>query len=141
MKKMLFLIAFTLFFIGITFSQPAQIEKGNLISIHLLKYENLNPGVSIEQLEDFYYNHWIPAWSQYWPEAVFIPLKGIRGEYPDRVGMFCVIKSEEERDKYFAREGGMTKEGEKLFENLQPVFSELRNLVEWSDLSTDWLVL
>ena len=140
MKKMLLLSAFTIFILEIGFPQPVQVQKGKLISIHLLKYDDLKPGTNMEQLEDFYYNHWVPAWSKYWPEAVFLPLKGIRGEYTGKLGMFCIIRSEKDKYKYFDNVGGLTKDGLKLFENLNPVFDELRTMVEWSDLSTDWLV-
>jgi hypothetical protein len=140
MKRILFISLFVIVLMGMGFSQPV-IQKGNLISIHLLKYDGLKPGVTQEQLEDYYYNNWVPAWTKFWPEAEFIPLKSIRGEYTGKLGMFCIIKSEEDRDKYFGREGGQTEAGKKMFESLKPVFDGLRELVNWSDLSTDWLVL
>ena len=76
--KRLILIGIALILIsGFTFGQ--KLKKGNLVGTHVLTIE-LNPGVTMEQFQDFYLNTLLLEYEKHLQGWKFYMTKGIRGE-------------------------------------------------------------
>jgi hypothetical protein len=138
MKKLIFTSTLTILFAGMLFSQS--IKKGNLLGIHVLDEATMNPGVTSEQVEHFFFNTYIPAFQKEFKKIKVVPMKGIRGEHANKLGMIMVLKSENDRAIYWNEDGSFNQSAQALLENLQPVFEEMSKLGTSVDLYTDWLV-
>lgn len=116
------------------------LSKGNVLGMHVTQFE-LKPGVTIEQLEDFVINKYVPAFNHAFEEMTAIPIKGLRGEHANSLGLIYYMKSDDVRNKYFASEGVLTELGQANFAKIQKVNDELSNLAtQTSDPYTDWIV-
>ena len=138
MKKLIFTSAFIFLFAGMAFSQS--IKKGNLLGIHVVDEMTLKQGVSSEQAENFFYNTYIPALQKNFSKIDIIPMKGIRGEHGDKMGLIIVMKSEKDRSIYWNEEGSLNETGQSQLAKMQPVIDEMTNLMTSTDVYTDWLV-
>lgn len=135
MKKLI-IIGILVLLSGITFGQTLQ--KGNLIGTHALTIE-LNPGVTMEEFQDFYLNTYWPEYEKHLQGWKFYITKSIRGENENTYGYIGVVESEEARDKYVVDE---KLKDEAIIEKLKPVNEELNKLGKvTSDKYTDWLIL
>jgi len=138
MKKLLFSSILFILFTGMAFSQT--IKKGNLLGIHIMDEMNLKPGVTIEQVEDFFINKYIPEFQKQFSKIKMIPIKGIRGEDGGKVGAIMILKSESDRAIYWNEDGSFNEKGKELRANLKPVVDELNKMMTSVDAYTDWLV-
>ncbi len=138
MKKSILTSALLFLFTGIVFSQS--IKKGNLLGIHVLDETTLKPGVTNEQLENFFYETYIPALQKHFSKVNIIPMKGIRGEHGDKIGLIIVMKSEKDRSIYWSEEGTFNETGQAALAKIKPVLDEMNTLMTSTDVYTDWLV-
>jgi hypothetical protein len=137
MKRLIFSVTIILF-VGALNGQVMQ--KGSLLGFHVVDEPSLNAGVTIKQFEDFYYNKYIPEFLKLFTELEVIPLKGLRGEHVDKVGMIIVMKNEKVRDMYWNEDGSYNEASLALLEKLAPMLEEMNNMGTAVDLYTDWLV-
>ena len=134
MKKLILIGLALILTSGFTFGQ--KLKKGNLIGTHVLTIE-LNPGVTMEQFQDFYLNTLLPEYEKRLQGWKFYMTKGIRGENENNYGWIAVIESEETRGKYLDNE----ELWEAINEKLKPITEELDKLGKVTSKFTDWLVL
>ena len=136
MKK-LFLIAAVILIAGITYGQSLQ--KGNLVGTHTITV-SLKPGVTMEKYTDFFKTKVIPEMEKNMPTWNVYLLKGIRGENNNSFGLLYIIKSAQDRDKYYNADGSDSELGKSLNVKLKPVLDELGKLGTLTTKYTDWLV-
>lgn len=136
MKK-LFLIVAIILLAGITYGQSLQ--KGNLVGTHTLTV-SLKPGVTMEKYTDFFKTKVIPEWEKNLPNWKFYLVKGLRGENINSFGFIIVIKSVQDRDKYYNADGSDTELGKSLGVKLKPVNDEFEKLGTYTSKYTDWIV-
>lgn len=137
MKKLMIVTALLLFS-GIAFGQALQ--KGSLIGVHVMKVE-LKPGVTMDQYMNFFNEKTKPAWEKADKDMEVFPLKAIRGENENELGMIVIYKDEAARNKYYNEDGSLSEIGNKLMEKVAPVNAEAEKLGTWSSTYTDWIVL
>lgn len=136
MKK-LFLIVAVILIAGITYGQ--NLQKGNLVGTHTLTV-SLNAGVTMEKYMEFYKTKVIPEMEKNMPNCKVYLVKGIRGENINNFGAIFVIKSAQDRDKYYNADGSDTELGKSLNMKLKPVLDELAKLGTYTSKYTDWIV-
>jgi hypothetical protein len=88
----------------------------------------LEPGVTMEQLVDSYNKKAIPALEKSRPGWKAYPVKRVRGEKAEGVGLIIVITSEGERDRYYNADGSDSALGRAANAKVQPVLDELTKL-------------
>ncbi|MBN2366853.1 MAG: hypothetical protein JXL67_11855 [Calditrichaeota bacterium] len=138
MKKITF-FAVIIFLTGVTSGQ--KIESGNLLGIHIVDELDLKPGVTMEDFEDFFLNRYIPAFQKNFTEIKIIPMKGIRGEHENKMGLIMYMKSDKTRDVYWNEDGSYNEKSQAILEKLQPLLDEANSMAVSADLYTDWLVV
>jgi hypothetical protein len=117
-----------------------ELKKGNLVGTHKISVK-LEPGVTMDQFVDYYNKKVIPAFEKSRPGWRAYPVKRIRGEKADGMGLIIVITSERERDKYYNGDGSDSELGRAAAAKLQPVSDEMTKLgTITADLYTDWVV-
>ena len=136
MKKLI-VLAILILIAGVSFGQ--KLKKGNLIGTHLVTIE-LNPGVTMEQFQDFQLNTVIPEFEKHYRGWEFYMSKAIRGENEHSYGWIIVIESEEIRDKYYNNES-LNELGKAANEKLKPVMAESEKLGKTKRKYTDWIIL
>jgi hypothetical protein len=82
----------------------------------------------------------IPEIEKNMPNWKVYLLKGIRGENNNSFGLLYVIKSAQDRDKYYNVDGSDSELGKSLNAKLKPVSDELEKLGTLSTKYTDWIV-
>ena len=122
---------------GFAFGQG--IQKGSLIGTHVMTV-TLMPGVTLEKCMDFYKTKVIPEMEKNIPNWKVYLIKGIRGENNNSFGLLFVIKSAQDRDKYYNADGSDTELGKSLGAKLKPLDDELGKFGTWTSKSTDWIV-
>lgn len=137
MKKLIFL-ALLILFTGLAFGQTLQ--KGNLVGTHVMTV-TLQPGVTMDHFLKFFKSKYIPEVEKTRPGWKIYIVKSIRGEVKDSYGMFMVIKSQKDRDKYYNADGTYTKAGTASGEKLKPVTDALNKLGTFTTTYTDWLLM
>ena len=116
------------------------IPQGNLVGTHNISVK-LEPGVTMEQFVDYYNKRVIPEFEKARPNWKAYPVKRVRGEKADGMGLIIVITSEGERDKYYNADGSDTELGRAADATLQPVSDAMKKLgTITADLYTDWVV-
>lgn len=135
MKKLIIIMAFAAIS-KITFAQPLQ--KGNVIGVHAMTV-TLKPGVTMEQVENFYTRVLIPAYEQAFPGAKGFLLKGDKGEHQNKLGLIWWLGTRQDRDKYFTSDG-LTEAGTATLEKVKKVDDERGKLAEETNSYTDWIV-
>jgi uncharacterized protein Veg len=139
-KSMRWVLLFTTAIIllaGITFGQTLQ--KGNLIGVHVATIK-LEPGVTMEQFLEFYQSKVIPVYEKNQVGWKCYIVKSIRGEIKNSFGLIIVIKSENDRDKYYNADGSYTELGNSLMERYKPITDELKKLGTMTTTYTDWVI-
>jgi hypothetical protein len=136
MKKLI-LIAAVILMAGITYGQS--IQKGSLIGTHVITVA-LMPGVTLEKYIEVFKTKLIPEMEKNLPNWKVYLLKGIRGENNSSFGLLYVIKSSQERDKYYNADGSDSELGKSLNLKLKPIMDELGKLGTFTTKYTDWLV-
>ena len=136
MKKLLIITALLLF-AGIVFGQTLQ--KGNLIGVHVLTV-TLKPDVTMDQYINFLNDKYVPGFEELFKGFNLFVMKGIRGENKDSIGLLFQAKDEATRNLYNNDDGSPTELGNKLWEKLEPVFSEMDKLGTWASDYTDWVL-
>jgi hypothetical protein len=136
MKKLI-LIAVVILMVGITYGQSVQ--KGTLIGTHVITVA-LMPGVTMEKYIEAFKTKLIPEMEKNLPTWKVYLLKGIRGESNNSFGLLYVIKSAQDRDKYYNADGSDSELGKSLNLKLKPVMDELGKLGTLTTKYTDWLV-
>lgn len=142
MKNML-CVSLLLLFVSLTLPVSGQnIKKDNLLGIHLLDIE-LKPGVTMEQVADYYENTFFPTVNkQAKGVAKGYLVKGRRGEAVDRLATMWVFPSEAARSKYFNEDGSLTAAGKLTAEVMDALNTDLEKLatITYSEGFTDWVV-
>lgn len=135
MKKFIIIIALT----AITkFSFAQQLQTGSLIGVHVMTI-TLKPGVTMEQVENFYTQKLIPAYENAFEGAKGFLIKARRGENENKLGLIWLFKTEQDRDKYFTNDG-FTEAGNAAVAKVAEVDKERDKLVAETDTYTDWVV-
>lgn len=117
-----------------------ELKKGNLVGTHNISVK-LEPGVTMEQFVDFYNKKVIPEFEKSRTGWKAFPVKRIRGEKADGMGLIIVITSEGERDKYYNADGSDSELGRAANAKLQPISDEMKKLgTITADFYTDWVV-
>lgn len=138
--KTLFITTALLLAASFTFGQA--IQKGNLVSTHIISVE-LKPNVTLDQVLDYYTNVWAPAADKYYGWKCYFG-KCVRGTQcgENKIIMIVHFQAEADRDKYFKMaEGGndMNELGEKAWAQFAPTYDGLLQLAtiknEWADWS------
>jgi len=136
MKKLL-VFASLFLFAGIAYGQALQ--KGGILSIHRFDVA-LEPGVTIDQFNDFVANKYIPELNRLFEGVEFFALTGIRGEHENSFARLVWIESAETRNRYWPEEGGGSDEYAAIQEKLKPLSDELYKLGTPTVLYTEWLI-
>ncbi len=136
--KNLLLSIILLLFTGFAFAQPLQ--KGNLISIHILTME-LQPNVTMEQVFEFYHTKYFPAAKKHFGMIGFIG-QGVRGSIStdNKLVLIWHFKTEASRDKYFKADGNFSELGEKAWAQVASINEELNKLATITSEWADWIL-
>ena len=137
MKKLIIAIAFILF-AGVAFGQT--LKQGCLLGVHNLDL-TLKPGVTVEELIDFYTDKFIPEFEKAFPGVKIYLLKGLRGENEDGYGLVYYLESVEVRDKYWPEKDVNSELAKAAYEKLTPALEKLNKLATGLSVHTDWVVL
>lgn len=137
MKKAV-LAAGLILWAGVAHAQT--LNKGNLIGVHHISVK-LEPGVTMEQFVDYYNKNVIPELEKNWPGWKVYPVKRIRGEKADGMGLIIVVPSEGDRDKYYNADGSDTELGKAANAKFEAAIHGMTKLgTVTADLYTDWVV-
>jgi hypothetical protein len=136
MKKLI-LIAVVILMTGIAFGQA--IQKGTLIGTHVVTV-TLQPGVTMEKYMESFNAKVIPEIEKNYLNWKAYLLKGIRGESNNSFGLLYIIKSAQDRDKYYNADGSSSELGKSVNAKLQPVLDEIGKLGTLTTKYTDWIV-
>jgi hypothetical protein len=136
MKKLVF-ITVMIVLSGFAFGQS--IQKGTLIGTHVMTV-TLMPGVTMEKYTELFNAKAIPEIEKNMPDWKVYLLKGIRGENNNSFGLLYIIKSAQDRDKYYNADGSFSELGKSLNAKLKPVWDELEKLGTLTTKYTDWIV-
>jgi hypothetical protein len=136
MKKLVF-IAVLILLSGFTFGQSLQ--KGTLIGTHVISV-TLQPGVTMEKYAEFVKTKLIPEIEKNMPNFKVYLLKGIRGENNNSLGLLYVIKSAQDRDKYYNADGSDNELMKSVNAKLKPVTDEIGKLGTLDTKYTDWII-
>jgi hypothetical protein len=136
MKKLVF-IAVMILLSGFTFGQSLQ--KGTLIGTHVITV-TLNPGITMDKYMEFVNTKLLPELEKNMPGWKVYLLKGIRGENNDGFGLLYVIKSAQDRDKYYNADGSDNELMKSVNEKLKPLTDELGKLGTFTSKYTDWVI-
>ena len=136
MKKLI--LPLFLILSSVIIGQPLQ--KGNLVGMHVMSIK-LNPGVSIEEFQNFYMNEAVPEIEKIRPGWKFFMVKAKRGEFVDSLGVIIVIDKEESRDKYYNADNSLNELGQENSKKFDPIKERIKEFGSFSSKWTDWLVL
>jgi hypothetical protein len=118
-----------------------RIEKGNLLGMHIFEKMKLQPGVTMEQAEDFFINKYIPAVNKGNKDFQMFTVKSLRGDYKDKFGILFYLNSEEKRNSIWKDDGSLTEKGNQIFDNFKDVYAEWgKYFILEKTISNDWLV-
>jgi hypothetical protein len=135
MKKLIIIVVFA----AITkFSFAQQLQKGNLVGVHVMTV-TLKPGVTIEQVENFYTQKLIPAYENAFEGAKGYLIKARRGENENKLGLIWWFETEQDRDKYFTSDG-FTEAGNAAMAKIEDTDKERDKLATETDTYTDWVL-
>lgn len=137
MKKLIF-IGILILLGGIAIGQT--LKKGNLVGTHVLTIE-LNPGITMEQFQNFHISTLIPEYEKHYPGWQLYLAKGIRGENKNTFGWIIIVESEEIRDKYYNDDGSITDFGKAADNKMKPVLEETEKFGKLNRTYTDWIIL
>ena len=137
MKKII-LIGILLLLGGFTIGQT--LKKGNLVGTHVLTIE-LNPGITMEQFQDFHLNILIPEYEKHYKGWQLYLAKGIRGENKNTYGWIMIAESEKTRDKHYNDNGSLTEYGKVINAKMKAVLEEAEKFGKLNRTYTDWLIL
>ncbi len=137
MKKLIF-VGILILFGGVAIGQT--LKKGNLVGTHVLTIE-LNPGITMEQFQNFHISTIIPEYEKNYPGWQLYLAKGIRGENKNTFGWIIIVESEEIRDKYYNDDGSITDFGKAADNKMKPVLEETEKFGKLKRTYTDWIIL
>lgn len=137
MKKLIF-IGILILLGGIAIGQT--LKKGNLVGTHVLTIE-LNPGITMEQFQNFHISTLIPEYEKHYPGWQLYLAKGIRGENKNTFGWIIIVESEEIRDKYYNDDGSITDFGKAADNKMKPILEETEKFGKLKRTYTDWIIL
>ena len=120
------------------FSFAQQLQKGDLIGVHVITV-TLKPGVTMEQVENFYTQKLIPAYENAFEGAKGFLTKAGRGENENKLGLIWWFKKEQDRDKFFTTDR-MSEAGNTAIAKIEQVDTERDKLVTETDTYTDWVL-
>ncbi|MDX2249417.1 MAG: hypothetical protein SF052_21720 [Bacteroidia bacterium] len=140
MKNLVFTIVLLL---AAGFALGQSLQKGNMISTHILTVE-LKPGVTLDQVVDYYNTRWIPDAEKYFDWKMFIAT-GIRSSESIENKLLLIVhfNTEADRDKYFkmAEDGTDLNElGQKAWAQFSPTAQALDALATVKNEWYDWAV-
>jgi hypothetical protein len=135
MKKLIIIVALAVI---AKFSFAQQLQKGNLIGVHVMTV-TLKPGVTMEQVENFYTQNLIPAYENAFEGTKGYLVKARRGENENKLGIIWWFKTEQDRDKYFTIDG-FTEAGNAAMAKVEQLDKERDKLVTETDTYTDWVL-
>lgn len=122
-------------------NKAPSLEKGTILGLHEMKDYKLAPGVTIEQVEEFVLNKFMPAFNELANDFKMVPLKSIRGDSKGELAMAYYLASAETMTKYFPKEGVQSEEAKALFQKIQDLRAEFGKMVTVKkDIYNDWLV-
>jgi hypothetical protein len=119
--------------------QAQQLEKGNLLGLHVLEV-TLEPGVTMDEYMAMVKEEIIPAVEKHWKGMQMKLVKGIRGEQANRFGFLYLFESDEVRNRFFNADGTYSEAGNAALEKFQPVSDKLDKLGSYTRVYTDWIV-
>jgi hypothetical protein len=135
MKKLIIIVVFAAI---AKFSFAQQLQKGNLVGVHVMTV-TLKPGVTIEQVENFYTQKLIPAYENAFEGAKGYLIKARRGENENKLGLIWWFETEQDRDKYFTSDG-FTEAGNAAMAKIEDTDKERDKLATETDTYTDWVL-
>lgn len=122
-------------------SKAPKLEKGNILGIHVLKDIKLSPGVTMQQVEEFLLNKYIPAFNELAGDVKVFAFKSMRGESEGITAIAYYLNSVETLNKYWPSEGVQSEEAKALFQKIQDLQTEFYKMVTIKkDFYNDWQV-
>lgn len=94
----------------------------------------------MEKYTDFFKTKVIPEMEKNMPNWKVYLVKGLRGENINSFGFIIVVKSVQDRDKYYNADGSDSELGKSTNVKLKPVTDELEKLGTYTSKYTDWIV-
>ncbi|MCK5699731.1 MAG: hypothetical protein KAI29_01195 [Cyclobacteriaceae bacterium] len=138
MKKLLIITALVLF-AGVAYGQT--LKKGTVISMRNYTF-TLLPGVTMDQVEDFWINKYTPMLKKAYPGVTWFLIKGERGELINEFAELVYIESLDLRNKLWPDGDVITPYQEKANEIMAPISEHWATLVKDASVSfTDWVIL
>lgn len=140
MKTKTFLLLCLFLGIGMTQLSAQTLKKGAVISVSTYKI-TLQPGVTMNQYEDFMINKYLPEYEKNFPDSKMYILTGDRGEKKDQMGIMWYFVSVKVRDKYYPNETDLSTEAMAAWERMNPIITEESKYVSESiRVYTDWVI-
>lgn len=140
MKTKTFLLLCLFLGIGMTRLSAQTLKKGAVISVSTYKI-TLQPGVTMNQYEDFMINKYLPEYEKNFPDSKMYILTGDRGEKKDQMGIMWYFVSVKVRDKYYPNETDLSTEAMAAWERMNPIITEESKYVsESTRVYTDWVI-
>jgi hypothetical protein len=115
------------------------LQKGNLAGVHAFNLKP-EPDVTIEQMKEFLFGKYLAAYEQCFTGTKVFPLKGIRGENAELIGMIVIFKDESARNEFWNDDGSFTDKGNAAVASMQSVIDEMDKLGTLTSVYTDWLI-
>ena len=138
MKKLLIITALVLF-AGVAYGQT--LKKGTVIAMRNYTF-TLLPGVTMDQVEDFWINKYNPMLNKAYPGVTWFLIKGERGELKNEFAELVYIESLDLRNKLWPDGDEITPYQEKASEIMAPISEHWATLVKDGSVSTtDWVIL
>ncbi len=137
MRKLI-IVAALLLCAGVAFGQSFQ--KGGSIGMHEWTVK-LNPGVTMDQVLEFWESKAIPQMKKSIPEQTPFLLKGIGADNQDEYAGLYYYKSIDDLRKYWNEDGTPTEKGAAVMESYGPILEELSNLAEFTYTAKDWIII
>ena len=135
MKKLIF-ISTLILMAGTIYGQTLQ--KGNYLRINVLTVD-LNQNVTMGKFLDIFENKVIPAHEKNFQSKCYLT-NSVRGQCENCYGVIMVWKSEEDWNKFWKKEGGLTDIGQAAMDKFEPQIDELEKLGTVDLKYTDWII-
>lgn len=124
MKKIILSLAFILL-TGIIFGQT--LSNGAVLALRIYNFELL-PSATMEQVENYLAEE-NTDFNNSFDDVKLLLIKGLRGEYENKLAGIIYMSSDDVRDKYFTDDGGVTDAGQLLVEKFQEIVAGLQEFV------------
>jgi hypothetical protein len=127
------------FFHSSYLNSPRNLQSGNILGLHVLDNIELKPGVTMEQVEEFFNKKFIPAFNEGSDQIKVVLLKGVRGDAQDQLAVIMHMGSDDIRNSLWSSDGTLSPKGEEYFKRFEKLFEEGDKLyITKKDSYTDW---